>query len=568
MWLWGLAGYGLPTAARIDAVLAGATLSEDRRMALDAQRADFFAAVEDAFAFDAEALAREGINPRSRDAVYGHAEKAADQPEIAEDVRLALIRLQLVRSEYTDESAALSALSRMNPGRLDFDPRFYNYGGAYLYSIGAIAYAGAALGLNEVNRSIASYLDRPEGIARFYQIARGLNALAFLGILATLFDLWRRRAMPWAGVASAALFAAAPVAWLHATVAKPHLYAAAWALLALYCLVRFRTEQRRPLLVGAAVAAGLAMGSALGEALILIAAPLLLLDRTNVARGLRQAALVTAGAFAVFAATNPYYFARLNHFLYTLHSEGTSFGRTSPEWTNILNFGQASVLGVGVATFILASVGALFALRVPAGTDGRIAITTAVVALVGGVVIGELRFVLVVVPLLAFFAIHAIQAMCVPAGRQQPALVAAVLVAGLAPGTWSLVASLRDHAATDVAIGQFRDIIVGLRADSGAVIGITAVPPPIAFTPPLLGHPLMDVRREVLAHLAPHDPRRTPDLTFAYSPEEDAAWAGNPRYALVFDARAAGAQPSWLPRVVQFPATNLHVFARVYRRIA
>lgn len=90
--------YGLPTAERIRGLMAGETVSPQQRQAIDDQRADFFAIVEDAVAADADALLRGDTALRTGEAAYERYGKAPDQPEIGEEIKIALLRLQVVRS--------------------------------------------------------------------------------------------------------------------------------------------------------------------------------------------------------------------------------------------------------------------------------------------------------------------------------------------------------------------------------------------------------------------------------------------------------------------------------------
>lgn len=558
--------YGLPTGERIDSVLGGQAVSAERREAIDTQRADFFAAVEEAVAADATALLRGDAGQRAGDAAYDRYGKPPDQPEIGEDIKIALLRLQIVRSAYLDESATLSALARMNPRTFDFDPNFYNYGGAYLYAVAAAGFLGAQAGVVRLETSIAAYLDDPSGIAQLYRIARGLGAIAFLAILALLYDLGRRAAGNWTGVAAATVFAVSPPAWIHGTEAKPHLYAAAWGLLVLYCLYRHRTERRRSLLAVASVAAGLAMGSALGEAWLVASLPILLIEPNDLRRSTVRVLAVWSGAATVFAATNPYYFLRLPEFLYTLNLQGSSYGRTSPRFESMAMVLHQAFLSVGVPVFLAVLIG-LFAAwnREPARL--RLALVTILLVVIGGSVVRDLRFVLVAVPLFAFFAADGIRVVVARLNPAHQAVAAAALLAvGIAPGLAALANAARLHALSTDRVAAFRTFLAAMPPASTQSVGIVGYPPPVPFTPPLFRYAMLDVRQEVLGHLEGGDDRRTPNWVFVYERGEDAVWLREPRYQLVFDAVQPVPTPSWLPAVVQVPATNLSLFTRVYRR--
>lgn len=242
---------------------------------------------------------------------------ASNGPAVAnadDAARAAIVLRYRLYSAQPDEMITFRALSGMAPGAGRLDPRLYQYGGLWIYPVGALLQVADALGLVELRGDLAFYLDRPEQFARFYVVARvyaagwGLLLVWVAGRI--VFDAtgspgWRAVAM-----AGAALL---PVVIAMSHEAKPHLPGAALALLSAWLAARIArgeaetapTRWRRLLTCGAAAGAACAMVASMAPT-----AAMALLAGWASGRGLRGRALgagVAAGAaLLVYALTNPY----------------------------------------------------------------------------------------------------------------------------------------------------------------------------------------------------------------------------------------------------------------------
>ena len=54
-----------------------------------------------------------------------------------DEKRAQLVRRYRLYSDQPDEMITLMSLAQMHPGKLDFDPRLYQYGGLWIYPVGA-----------------------------------------------------------------------------------------------------------------------------------------------------------------------------------------------------------------------------------------------------------------------------------------------------------------------------------------------------------------------------------------------------------------------------------------------
>src|SRR5262249_45070848 len=134
-----------------------------------------------------------------------------------------------------DEMITMMALGSMRPSARDFDPRLYQYGGLWIYPVGALIKVFA----NPKPDSI-HYLDHPEEFARFYVIARlYCVAWAIVGAWAVFWIVRRLTNQLWLAACAALCYALMPVVVNMAHEAKPHLPAAVLILLAIIAATKF-----------------------------------------------------------------------------------------------------------------------------------------------------------------------------------------------------------------------------------------------------------------------------------------------------------------------------------------
>jgi glycosyltransferase involved in cell wall biosynthesis len=213
------------------------------------------------------------------------------------------LRSSLLQTIHPDEKKSFIILSQMRPWRLEFKPLYVQYGGAFIYPLGAFLKAASWAGAVVLVPDIRHYLAAPGDMARLYLCGRVFLLLFHLGSLVLLFDLGRRLSGWGAGLAGAGAFALAPVVVINTHVLKPHSYAAFFALLAARLLLSERSCRRRLLLCGAA--AGAAAGANLSLAPLLGLPLLAVLDPAK-RSSWKNAVLGCAAAVLVCLGLNPY----------------------------------------------------------------------------------------------------------------------------------------------------------------------------------------------------------------------------------------------------------------------
>jgi hypothetical protein len=219
-----------------------------------------------------------------------------------------IIRRYLLYSQNPDELLNFRALASMSPGRLDFDPKLYLYGGLWIYPIGLALALAHGVRAVVVTGNLAYYYDNPEMFARFYVIARGLAALwAILGVWAVFAVTRRLTSGLVIPVLAGLTFIFLPVTINGAHLAKPHGPGAVLILCAVLAAARFVDSGRWRWTVAAGGLCGAAAGMVLwGAFSVVIAGVMVLLRPLGWVQRAKHAAAASAVAVLVYAATNPY----------------------------------------------------------------------------------------------------------------------------------------------------------------------------------------------------------------------------------------------------------------------
>lgn len=228
-----------------------------------------------------------------------------DRPE---SLDLWMVRFKLYSVE-ADEVVSIIALARVRPNQGDFDPKFYQYGGAYLYPLGAWYFCLSKLGVLTI-APLDQLLANPEQIDRIWIAGRAFVLIAVTVSALLLFMLLSKLAPPPVALAGLVIYLFCPATIMFSQVIKPHWYALLWVNAALLILARAYLRNQLPLREELALAG--AIGLCVGSASTYFLLAVLLwgaLAFAVVSRGLQSATLVRVPliAFLVLLLTNPYY---------------------------------------------------------------------------------------------------------------------------------------------------------------------------------------------------------------------------------------------------------------------
>jgi len=240
-----------------------------------------------------------------------HPLRGRDEPVVLNDTdakRAEIVRRYRLYSNQPDEMITFRSLSRMKPGRLDFDPGMYQYGGLWIYPVGALLKLASMVHLVTLRTDLAFYLDHPGAFARFYLVARWYSAAwGILGVIVVL-ALGRELSGSFVvGAAAAGIYAAMPVVIDLAHEAKPHLAGTVLTLMTVLAGVRYVRTGDRKWWVLAGIFAGASVGMVLSGYAAFAVLPVMTMLRPIAWKRRFQ---ITGGAtligIAVFAVTNPY----------------------------------------------------------------------------------------------------------------------------------------------------------------------------------------------------------------------------------------------------------------------
>ena len=223
--------------------------------------------------------------------------------------RARIIRRYRLYTYQPDEMITMMSLASMSPGEGDLDPKLYQYGGLWVYPVGALLKLGSIVGVIHLTSDKAYYLDHPEAFGRFYVAARlYVVAWALLGVWA-VFAIVRRLTggSLWAMAAGTLCYVVMPVVVNMAHEAKPHLPAAVLMLWAVLAAMRYVESGARRWWIATSILCGAAFGMVLSAWPVFVVIPVMMLMRK---RSWRDALdeTVAGGAIggAVYLLTNPY----------------------------------------------------------------------------------------------------------------------------------------------------------------------------------------------------------------------------------------------------------------------
>ena len=252
-------GWGLPSTETDKLLFGGGTVWSGERIARLSGGSDRFSDTRGADV-DADPVVFAGDQP---------VDLTATEADVA-----AIYRRYRLFTHQPDEMITMMALASMRPRELHFDPKLYQYGGLFIYPVGAMIGLGGRVGLIEVTSDLVYYLDHPDEFGKFYLAARVYVALwGALGVVLICAIASRLGGFK-AGVIAALLFTLMPVVVCMSHEAKPHLPGAVLMLAAVWWAMRYVEGDRRRDWAGMCLACGAAFGTVLSSLPIFVLIPL------------------------------------------------------------------------------------------------------------------------------------------------------------------------------------------------------------------------------------------------------------------------------------------------------
>lgn len=173
------------------------------------------------------------------------------------------IGASLLSSQLPDEQVVIHAISQMQPRHLDFNPRHFTYGGAYLYPVAAAIGLGALTGIVTPTADRLFYLEQPEQVRRIFLLGKSLGIVAGVAMILLIYLVGRLLFDRTVGVWAAVLASSYPPYLIEVYHLKPFLWSSAWLLVGLAAFALWQRHPRARWLLLSGVAIGLTVGSTL-----------------------------------------------------------------------------------------------------------------------------------------------------------------------------------------------------------------------------------------------------------------------------------------------------------------
>ena len=179
---------------------------------------------------------------KSGDALDRASILASENSSNIENIEKWLMRFKAYSIE-ADEHIVIMALARIKPSQLEFDPGFYQYGGSFIYPLGAFYFVLEKLGIINIT-SFEDMLASPDIFDDIYYYGR-LFVSFFVGLASVLlFFTLRRFVSVNTSLIYTAIFLLMPATIMFSQIIKPHYYAIFWSNLALLLLIKSIEKER------------------------------------------------------------------------------------------------------------------------------------------------------------------------------------------------------------------------------------------------------------------------------------------------------------------------------------
>lgn len=302
------------------------------------------------------------------DIARAHAEMKDDEPHLGAAHRVDIApgwtfppapllnsaRSLLTQSTNPDEKKAFIILSRMRPWKLEFEPLYAQYGGAFVYPFGLFLAVARVVGLAVLTPDLAHYLATPADMARLYLLGRLFVWIFHLATVVMMYEFARLLAGRRAAVSAALLWALTPLAVVNSHILKPHPVAAFWIVAAAYFCVRAVEEDRGVDYILCGLFAGLGAGGNLSAVWALGAPVLARLVRRE--GGWKAPIAGSAAGAALVALTNPYLLLAPKDFAWELTIYSPSRFSLAPHYLISFLSTAPSNLGWALSALCMAGV--------------------------------------------------------------------------------------------------------------------------------------------------------------------------------------------------------------------
>ncbi len=275
-------------------------------------------------------------------------------------------RSYLIRSYGDDEQHTLICMGNMNPSKLNFNPRFFIYGGGYLYPVAVGLKIASLFNYLDLNSDIKYYFLNPQQMGKMFTTGRIIGAI-FCAIATYLIflcgiNLYGIRT----GLIASLLFSVVPGTVIFSHHLKPYALTIFWMMLSFYWVTRILKEDKIKLPILAGLFAGFSAGTNLLSGFVLFFIPfayfLRKLPQENISKKLKMILIAIAFFIVGFLLTNPYWLSSLKNVVneYKTASGCWGFNPTVGNLYYYLRYTLSSVFGIPLLIFIICGIAYAF----------------------------------------------------------------------------------------------------------------------------------------------------------------------------------------------------------------
>jgi len=242
-----------------------------------------------------------------------------DGTRTAVDVRkIHSIRSALLQSRFSDEQKMITSLTNINPGRLRFNPHFFQYGGIFVYSAGLAIKISQLLGLTRITPDITYYFSHPGDISNFFTAPKALCGILETLSIPLIFILGKMLFGSAAGLLSAVFLALIPSVPVEAHALKPYILFFPFMISALIFSKNIMESRRSKDYILAGIFCGLSAGTLIFSGVVGVSALcahfLSFRNKESLKTRLldKNILLLALSFLAAFFAANPYWIPAFN----------------------------------------------------------------------------------------------------------------------------------------------------------------------------------------------------------------------------------------------------------------
>ncbi|MEW6103683.1 MAG: glycosyltransferase family 39 protein [bacterium] len=353
--------------------------------------------------------------------------------EVPTKEQLHIVRPYLLRSHHPDEQVTLSAIAGMKPGKLDFNPHFFQYGGFYIYSVAIALKLASMMGFITLKSDIGYYFLNPSEMGKFFIVGRFLGIISVVFSIILLYFIGKELFSKRIGLLASLFFAIVPCNVIYPHELKPHTFGIVWALASFYASIMVLKNKGKKWYFFGGVSAGLSAGTSLfyGSTFISI----FLAHIINKKGDFRLLVLAILGGLLGFFGTNPYWLVCPKEVLGTIGHSRDWYPSYLTIYTFFSYYTVALKYGVRTPLLVLIGAGVIYSLFKHKKEDflvlGLVLPYLFYISfeVAGGLSYGEIRYALHIVPLLLLLAARFIDALvCV--FYKKPIFIAIFLIVG------------------------------------------------------------------------------------------------------------------------------------------